>query len=170
MRLDADPERTVEVPLTVAPERRDLDGVPATVAFAAGETARTFTVSVDDDEVDEDDETVTFGFGTLPHRVSAGAPSSAALTVTDDDHTPAITTASPIEVEENRTAVTTLAATDGDTDVAALTWRIAGRGGRGPLRGGRGGGARLRGARLQGGEGLRGAGRRRRFLRTGRTR
>ena len=126
VRLDADPERTVEIPLTVAPAREDLAGVPASVTFAAGETARTFTVTVGDDEVDEDEQTVTFGFGPLPDRVTAADPSSAALVVTNDDHTPVITTASPLEAEENRTAVATLEAADGDGDAADLTWRISG--------------------------------------------
>ena len=126
VRLDADPERTVEIPLTVTPAHEDLAGVPASVTFAAGETARTFTVTVNDDEVDEEEQTVTFGFGPLPDRVSATDPSSAALVVTDDDHTPVVTTASPLEAEENRTAVATLEAADGDGDAADLTWRITG--------------------------------------------
>ena len=128
VRLDADPERTVEFPLTVTPAREDLAGVPAAVTFAAGQTVRTFTVTVNGDEVDEDEDehTVTFGFGPLPDRVTAADPSSAALVVTDDDHTPVVTTASPLEAEENRTAVATLEAADGDGDAAGLTWRISG--------------------------------------------
>ena len=126
VRLDADPERTVEIALTVAPAREDLAGVPASVIFAAGETVRTFTVTVGDDAVDEDEQTVTFGFGPLPDRVTAADPSSAALVVTDDDHTPVITTASPLEAQENRTGVATLEAADGDGDAADLTWRISG--------------------------------------------
>ena len=116
----------MEIPLTVTPAREDLAGVPASVTFAAGETARTFTVTVNDDDVAEDEHTVTFGFGPLPDRVTAGDPSSAALVVTDDDHTPVVTTASPLEAEENRTAVATLEAADGDGDAADLTWRISG--------------------------------------------
>ena len=156
VRLDADPERTVEIPLTVTPVHEDLAGVPASVTFVAGETARTFTVTVNDDDVAEDEHTVTFGFGPLPDRVSATDPSTAALVVTDDDHTPIVTTASPLEAEENRTAVATLEAADGDGDAADLTWRISGGADAAHFEL-----SEARGAPLRAGEGLRGAGRRR---------
>ena len=87
--LSADPERTVAVPLTRAPAAgvtaEDYAGVPVRVTFSAGETAAAFTVTATDDAVDEDDERVALGFGTLPAGVTAGSPSGVTVTLADDD-------------------------------------------------------------------------------------
>ena len=89
VRLSTDPERAVTIPITDTPGggvlATDYSGVPGSVAFAAGDTEKTFTVTAVDDAVDEDDERVTLGFGALPARVMAGSPSTAALTLADDD-------------------------------------------------------------------------------------
>ena len=67
VELDADPERTVVIPVThtarAGATSADYSGVPENVTFDAGETEKTFTFSADDDTVDDDDEEVLLGFG-----------------------------------------------------------------------------------------------------------
>ena len=70
VELDADPERTVVIPVThtarAGATSADYSGVPESVTFDAGETEQTFALSADDDTVDDDDEEVLITFGTLP--------------------------------------------------------------------------------------------------------
>ena len=60
---------------------------PGSVAFAATETAQTFTVAAVDDAADDDGETVTLAFDTrvLPSGMTVGSPATATVTLTDDD-------------------------------------------------------------------------------------
>ena len=66
-------EKTVTLPLTVTgvggATSADYSGVPSELVFAPGETEKTFTVELTDDDVDDDDESVTLSFGTLPSTV-----------------------------------------------------------------------------------------------------
>ena len=88
--LSADPERTVSIPLTTMNEggasNSDYSGVPASVVFASGETAKTFTLRATQDEVDDDGESVIVSFeAPLPDGVSEGAPHQSTVSITDDD-------------------------------------------------------------------------------------
>ena len=89
VELDADPERTVVIPVThtarAGASGADYSGVPATVTFDSGDTSKTFTFSADDDTVDDDDEEVLITFGTLPTGVSAGTVKETLVSITDDD-------------------------------------------------------------------------------------
>ena len=90
VELDADPERTVVIPVTHTPRagasNTDYSGVPATVTFDSGDTSKTFTFSATDDTVDDDDEEVLLGFeASLPAGVSTGTPATSTVTITDDD-------------------------------------------------------------------------------------
>ena len=91
--LSADPERTVTIPITKA----NQDGassadysVPSSVVFASGETEKSITFTAVDDALNDDGERVQLGFGSLPDRVSAGAPAETTVNITDDD-VPAVT-------------------------------------------------------------------------------
>ena len=92
--LSADPERTVEIPISTT----DMDGasssdysvVPQTVVFNSGDTEKTFSFSATDDTEDDDGERVRLTFGALPTRVSSTSPSQAVVSITDDD-VPAVT-------------------------------------------------------------------------------
>ena len=92
--LSADPERSVTIPISKTNQGgavdADYSGVPASVSFGAGETEKTFTFSAAQDSDDDDDESAKLGFGTLPTGVSAGSPSEATVSITDDD-VPAVT-------------------------------------------------------------------------------
>ena len=76
VRLSADPERTVVIPIGTANQggatSADYTGVPANVTFNSGETSQTFTFrAYADDEIDEG-ESVLLSFGaTLPPGVAS---------------------------------------------------------------------------------------------------
>ena len=94
VKLSADPERTVEVPLTVTTmdgaSSSDYSGVPANVVFSSGDTEKTFDFEAIDDAADDDGERVRLTFRTLPPRVTSTSPSQAVVSITDDD-APAVT-------------------------------------------------------------------------------
>ena len=89
--LSADPERSVTVPISRTNQggasNGDYSGVGAntSVTFNSGDTEESITFAATDDSVDDDDESVLLGFGTLPAGVSAGSPATATVNITDDD-------------------------------------------------------------------------------------
>ena len=89
VKLDADPERTVTIPLTKTHQggasNSDYSNVPGNVVFSSGETEKTFTFSATQDTVDDDGESVRLGFQNLPARVSAGTTDETTISITDDD-------------------------------------------------------------------------------------
>ena len=131
VRLSADPERTLVLPLTVAhhggASPDDYAGLPPgrTVRFAAGVQEAAFTITATDDALDDDGESLVLGFGELPDGVTAGAVPAATVTLTDDDATPVVAGATAFAVAEGATAVTTLAATDADLGDGTLAWSPA---------------------------------------------
>ena len=75
MSLNDDPERDVEIPLTLTPNDpkaspADYSGVPSSVTLRSDKQSHTFTFMAIDDNIDEENEQVRLGFGTLPERVS----------------------------------------------------------------------------------------------------
>ena len=129
LMLSSDPERTIEIPLTFTEQggasSADYSDVPNPIIIA-GETEVSFTFSPTQDTIDDDGEKVKVGFGALPAGMTASGTTEATVSITDDDASPVITTAALILVEENETAVATLAATDADRPAEDLTWRITG--------------------------------------------
>ena len=87
--LNADPERTVTIPITSTNEDgasdQDYSGVPASVTITSGNTSATFSVSMTQDTIDDDGESIELGFGAMPTRVSQGATNELAINITDDD-------------------------------------------------------------------------------------
>ena len=88
--LDADPERTVVIPIEADNQggatTADYSGVPQNVTFNSGDTSKSFTFTAEADAIDDDGESVLLSFGaTLPDGVSAGTPATSAVTITDDD-------------------------------------------------------------------------------------
>ena len=87
--LSADPERPLVIPITTAGEGGATStdySAPTSVTFNAGETSKSFTFAAPQDTLDDDDESVKLGFGTMPDAwVSAGAPSETTVAITDDD-------------------------------------------------------------------------------------
>ena len=97
---------------------------PTEVTFAENSATATLSVATADDEVAEDASTVTAAVSSGTGYTVDGSSGSAEVVVEDDDAAPVVTTASPIEVAENGTAVATLAATDEDTAAEDLSWSI----------------------------------------------
>ena len=85
--LDADPERTVVIPIEAANEGgasdSDYTGVPESVTFDAGDISKSFDVSAVEDNLAESGERVKLSFGTLPADASAGTPSEASVSIHD---------------------------------------------------------------------------------------
>ena len=95
--LSADPERTVTIPINKnnqnGADDDDYSTLPpslTSLTFNSGVTEQSFTFTATDDTVDDDGESVTLAFGTLPARVSAGTNPDATVNITDDDD-PAVT-------------------------------------------------------------------------------
>ena len=84
--LSADPQRRVEVPISVRYEggagAADVSGVPASVVFEPGVTLASFELSAVADAADEG-ESVVLGFGDLPSGVVAGSVAEAEVTIVD---------------------------------------------------------------------------------------
>ena len=94
VQLNADPERTVTIPITTANQggatSGDYSDVPASVTFQSGDREESFTFTADQDTVDDGGESVKLGFGSLPARVTAGTRDEATVSITDGD-APAVT-------------------------------------------------------------------------------
>jgi hypothetical protein len=71
-----------------ASERSDYTAALGTLNFAAGESSKSFTVFVTDDALAEGPETLSLGLGD-PAGASLGGPSTATLTIANDDTVPA---------------------------------------------------------------------------------
>ncbi len=92
--LSKDPERTITIPIRVthhdgassADYTLSVDGVAATsVTFNRGQQSKQITLTAVDDEIDDDGESVTLGFGGLPVGVAAGADNEVTVSITDND-------------------------------------------------------------------------------------
>ena len=75
--LSKDPERTITIPISVTHHGADRDDYtlsPSSLTFdAGGVLSQPITLTAIDDTIDDDDESLTLGFGGLPSGVSAGA-------------------------------------------------------------------------------------------------
>ena len=81
--------RAVTVPLTVTDSATMTHSYlvsAESVSFAAGERSKAITVSIRQDQDDNDDEHVTLGFGVLSDGVTAGTRSETQIDITDDDY------------------------------------------------------------------------------------
>ena len=91
IKLSADPERTVTIPISKANQGgatdADYTGVFAdtSVTFNSGETVKFIPFTAINDGEDDDGESVLLGFGTLPAGVSAETPSAATVNIIDVD-------------------------------------------------------------------------------------
>ena len=63
----------------------DWSGVPASLAFAAGEREKSFTVTAVDDGDEDPGERMVLAFASLPEGVAQGDPATATVLLADDD-------------------------------------------------------------------------------------
>ena len=79
----------VTIPLTTqhlgGATAADYTVIPASVRFPSGQTWRTFTVRATDDSVDDDGESLSIGFGTLPSGVALGSRTTTTVALDDND-------------------------------------------------------------------------------------
>ena len=118
-------DAALTVSMSVSESEASVSGTPPTsVTFAAGSASATLSVPTVDDEAAEDASTLTATVSSGTGYTVSGTSGSADVVVEDDDAAPVVTTASPIVVAENATAVATLSATDADTAAEDLSWSI----------------------------------------------
>ena len=90
VQLSKDPRRDLVIPISTTDQdgatSADYSGIPASLAFASGDTEKSITFTADQDTVDDDSESVQLSFGTLPAGVTAGANSQGTVNITDDDN------------------------------------------------------------------------------------
>ena len=87
--LNADPERTVTIPLTKTGQggatAADYSGLPQNVVFNSGDTESTLSFTAVNDTSDDDGESVKLTLGALPTGVSAGTTTETTVSITDND-------------------------------------------------------------------------------------
>ena len=135
VRLTAAPERSVTVPLEFTNQGGangdDYSGIPASVAFATGETEQTFSIAATADSIEDDGESVKLSLGALPTGVTAGANAETTVSVVDTTETSEIPWSATLTVGTNTAYVP---ATTGyslwGTDIGTLSdqsFRLDGR-------------------------------------------
>ena len=62
-----------------------LEPASSSLTFDIGEVSKPFTITATDDSDNDDGESLTLRFGTLPAGVNAGGPATATVNITDDD-------------------------------------------------------------------------------------
>ena len=67
-----------------------LEPASSSLTFDIGEVSKPFTITATDDSDNDDGESLTLRFGTLPAGVNAGGPATATVNITDND-VPAVT-------------------------------------------------------------------------------
>ena len=89
VELSAPPERQVTINLSISSDSTASSGDYTTVTsvtFEEDQDEQTFSFTATHDTVNDDDESVTFGFSSsLPTGISAGATAETVVSITDDD-------------------------------------------------------------------------------------
>ena len=77
---------TLTLPIVVADnggaDAADYSGIPENLVFAPGDTEKTFTVTIEDDNIDDYGESLILSFGEESHIRSGGANETATITIT----------------------------------------------------------------------------------------
>ena len=122
--LSADPERTVAIPLTTTDQGTATSAdytVPTSVTFDADEMSKTITFTAADDSIDDDGESVLLAFGTLPSGVTAGTPSEATVSITDDDSAGVSVSEAALTIDEGGSGAYTIVLDSQPTADVAIT-------------------------------------------------
>ena len=118
-------DRDIMVTITMTGTGATLYGLTSGIlTIERGQNSDSFTISGDQDE-DAMDGEVTLTLSTDAAGVSLGSPTATTVTIEEPNNPPVVTTDSPITVQENKTAVATLEATDSDND-PITGWSITG--------------------------------------------
>ncbi len=118
MTVNITPRRTQATALTVktggTAESRDYAALNGTVTIAANASSATITVAITDDDLDEDEETLILTLSAPPTGVKLGTPSSATVTITDDDTAGVTVSKRSLEIREGGAAGTYTLKLDSD--------------------------------------------------------
>ncbi len=130
VRLSADPQREVVVPLTTTNQggasSGDYSGVPASVTFQRGDTGQSFTFTAAQDTMVDGGESVRLGFGSLPAKVTEGTTNEATVSI---NQAPTVSaTADPGTVFGGGTVTLDGTASDSDGDALTYAWTSDGGG------------------------------------------
>lgn len=122
---------TIQVTLSTAPGRTvavnyatsngsatagsDYQARSGAFSFNPGETTKTFTMPINNDNTVEPDETVNLTLSS-PGNADLGAPANAILTIINDDNTPPVANNQNVTTVQNTAVNITLIATDADND------------------------------------------------------
>ena len=91
VKLDADPQRTVTIPIshktgmTGRNRSPTTPACPASVTINSGDTEASFTFMATQDAIDDDGESVVLFLTNLPGGVSEGTRDETTVSITDDD-------------------------------------------------------------------------------------
>ena len=86
--LSADIGDDVTVPISVVNQDGATDddyNAPESITIEAGETSKSFVVTPEDDDVDDDGESLQIEFGDLPENLSPGTTTETVVTIVDND-------------------------------------------------------------------------------------
>ena len=111
----------------------DYSKTGSSINITSGNSTGTITLSGDDDNLDENNETVIVDISTITNGAESGTQ-QVTCTITDDDNTPVVTASQSFSVDEdaaNTTSVGTVAATDADAGTTFQSWSITGGNGDG---------------------------------------
>ena len=111
----------------------DYSKTSSSINITSGNSTGTITLSGDDDDLDENNETVIVDISTIANGAESGTQ-QVTCTITDDDNTPIVTASQSFSVDEdaaNTTSVGTVVATDADAGTTFQSWSITGGNGDG---------------------------------------
>ena len=136
VELDSTPIADIRIPVMTnngsATVGQDYSRVSRDLVFAAAASGaalrQTVSVPVLNDTADENDETFTIGFGTLPSSVAAGTVPSVTVTITDDDVPALSVAAAPTTITEGGTSTITITATTAPANDLTVPYTITGSG------------------------------------------
>ena len=87
--LNAAPRRAITIPIVAVlgdgATADDYSLSAPSLVFAPGETEKSLTLTATDDSEDDDGESITIVFGTLPSGVRAGVQATVTVSIADDD-------------------------------------------------------------------------------------
>ena len=129
VQLSDTPSSQVTIPLTRRNRRgasnADYSGFLSRLTFGTSDTSKTFTLTVTDDSVDDDGESVEIGFGSLPSGVTTGSPSIATVSLPDNDMTiPTVTFGSSTYTAREGGSVATVAVDLSEAPTGSMTIQL----------------------------------------------